>query len=105
MPELVSPHTEAITGQLADSERESNSLTLGGLINLRIAVVALWKEGFREELGIGNRVERGLDLMEDEERWRVKTREGSKRKMEDVLGRKERRRKPGDNTPTRDCLC
>lgn len=79
MPELVSPHTEEITGQLADSERESNSLTLGGLINLRIAVVALWKEGFREELGIGNRVERGLDLIEDEERWRVKTREGSKK--------------------------
>lgn len=68
MPELVSPHTEAITGQPADSERESNSLTLGGLINLRIAAVALWKERFGEELGIGNRVEGGLDLMEDEER-------------------------------------
>lgn len=84
--------------------RESNRLTLGGLINLRITVVELWKEGFREELGMGSRVERGGDLMEDEERWRVKTREGSKRKMEDEPERKERQR-TGDDTPTRDFLC
>lgn len=33
-------------------------MTLGGLINLRITVVEHWKVGYREELGIGNGVER-----------------------------------------------
>lgn len=42
--ELVSPPTEAITGQLAGSQRGSNILTLGGLINLRITVVEQEKE-------------------------------------------------------------
>ncbi|GLD56644.1 mannosyl-oligosaccharide 1,2-alpha-mannosidase IB isoform X1 [Lates japonicus] len=63
---LVSPPTEAITGQLAGRQRGSNSLTLGGLINLRITVAEHWKEGQREQLGLENsgereKVEKGLD--------------------------------------------
>lgn len=50
--ELVSPPTEAITGQLAGRQGGSNSLTLGGLINLRITVVRQWKERYREDLGM-----------------------------------------------------
>lgn len=58
---LVSPHTEAITGQLAGSQMESNSLTHGGLINLRVTVVELWKDDHREVLGVGNRWSRGRE--------------------------------------------
>lgn len=70
---LVSPHTEAITGQLAGSQMESTSLTHGGLINLGVTVVELWKDDHWEVLGVGNRwnggrQKRGLDLSVDEER-------------------------------------
>lgn len=56
-------------------------MTLGGLINLRITVVEHWKVGYREELGIGNGVERereremeGRNQRRQQEKSRVKER-------------------------------
>lgn len=66
---LVSPHTQAITGQLAGSQMKSNSLTHGGLINLEVTVVELWKEDQWEVLGVGNRWNGGGERVAQIYRW------------------------------------
>lgn len=90
--ELVSPPTEAITGQLAGRQRGSNSLTLGGLINLRITVVRQWKERYREDLGMEKEKKCMFNGGWGRDGGWVENRGGSKRNVEDEASGIERER-------------